>query len=268
MVFPPGEGSETISVKVFNDGGIASGDKTFSVALSNPRNAKFSRPVATGTIVDRDRTITIDDTTVTEGDVPGSVTANFHVALSSVSLQPTTVDYSTQDGTALSGANYVRQTGTVTFLPGEATATISVPILSDPGNNVPESPLIFYVNLSNPVNAQVSRARGTGFIVGRRTISIADATVTEGDTGATDAPLVLTLSSASPRPVTVTYTTADETATAPADYVPTTGTATIGVGSFAAACACQRSTATATASSRRIAPDCLRMTSSSAAVND
>src|SRR5207247_8318947 len=75
------------------------------------------------------------------------------------------------------------------------------------------------------------RARGTGFIVDDdRTISIADATVTAGDTGTTDAPLVLTLSSASPRPVTVTYTTADETATAPADYLPTTGTATIGAG--------------------------------------
>jgi uncharacterized protein len=54
-------------------------------------------------------------------------------------------------------------------------------------------------------------------------LSIADAAITEGNSGARDMALAVTLSSASSRPVVVLYATADGTASAPSDYAPAAG---------------------------------------------
>jgi hypothetical protein len=62
------------------------------------------------------------------------------------------------------------------------------------------------------------------------TISISDVSVTEGDTGTTDAVFSVALSAASAQEVTVDFATADDTATAPADYVAATGTLTFAPG--------------------------------------
>ena len=67
------------------------------------------------------------------------------------------------------------------------------------------------------------------------TLSIADASIPEGDVGATNLLFPVTLSSASASPVTVAYATSDGTATAADnDYVPTSGTLTIPAGATTA----------------------------------
>src|SRR5206468_2887458 len=55
-------------------------------------------------------------------------------------------------------------------------------------------------------------------------LSINDATVTEGNNGNIKAAFTVTLSVPSGRTVTVNYAAADGTATAPADYTATSGT--------------------------------------------
>jgi hypothetical protein len=60
----------------------------------------------------------------------------------------------------------------------------------------------------------------------RPQISIANATVNEGDTGTSEANFNVTLSEASTNAVTVDYATADGTATQPEDYQQTQGTLT------------------------------------------
>jgi chitinase len=62
------------------------------------------------------------------------------------------------------------------------------------------------------------------------TLSAEDATVTEGNSGTTDAVFAVKLSAASATPVTVRYTTAPGTATAGSDFVPATGTLTFAPG--------------------------------------
>jgi hypothetical protein len=57
-------------------------------------------------------------------------------------------------------------------------------------------------------------------------LSIADATVAEGNAGTTTLSFPVTLSAASTQTVSVAYTTADGTATAPGDYAAATGTVT------------------------------------------
>ena len=67
-------------------------------------------------------------------------------------------------------------------------------------------------------------------IQGRPSVSVGDASVTEGNAGTTPLSFPVTLSAASTQPVSVTYATADGTATAPSDYAAASGTVTFGPG--------------------------------------
>ena len=80
---------------------------------------------------------------------PASTLATFTLTLSAASAQPVTVTVATANGTALAGKDYVAQSGTVTFAPGQTQATFSVTVLADP---LAAADLVFYVDLSNPIN--------------------------------------------------------------------------------------------------------------------
>ncbi|TAN52683.1 MAG: hypothetical protein EPN21_03345 [Methylococcaceae bacterium] len=62
------------------------------------------------------------------------------------------------------------------------------------------------------------------------TVSIANTTVTEGNSGSSNATLTVSLSAAATQSVTVNYATADGTATAGSDYVPISNTLTFAPG--------------------------------------
>lgn len=82
-------------------------------------------------------------------------TAVFTVTLSVASANPVTVNWATADGTGTAGSTYVAASGTVTFAPGETTATISVQTSSGarPGET-------FFVNLSAPSGGTLGDAQG------------------------------------------------------------------------------------------------------------
>jgi subtilisin-like proprotein convertase family protein len=61
-------------------------------------------------------------------------------------------------------------------------------------------------------------------------LSVNDVSVTEGNSGSTNATFTVTLAPAAAAPVSVTYTTADQTATAPSDYTSTTGSVIFAAG--------------------------------------
>jgi hypothetical protein len=85
------------------------------------------------------------------------------VSLAQPSAVPVTVSYSTANGTALAGSDYVASSGTITFAPGETTRAILVPTLDDSLYEGNES---FVVNLSNPsAGATIADAQGTATIV-------------------------------------------------------------------------------------------------------
>ena len=89
------------------------------------------------------------------------------------------------------------------------------------------------VDLSNPSNVTLGTAHAVGTVVdddAQPAISIADASVTEGNTGTTELRLVASLSAPSGIPVSVNYATANGTATAPADYTSASGTLNFAAG--------------------------------------
>ena len=74
-------------------------------------------------------TITIPDAPTVYENSSGTAEAVFAVTLSAASQDTITVDYTTQDGTAQAGTDYQAESGTLTFAPGQTTATIGVPVI-------------------------------------------------------------------------------------------------------------------------------------------
>ncbi|MBU3071703.1 VCBS domain-containing protein, partial [Aestuariicella sp. G3-2] len=93
--------------------------------------------------------------------IEGQGDAVFTLTLSEPSNSPVTVDFSTADLAAKAGEDYIATSGTVTFAPGETTATISVPIIDDLIVESNPNPEMALVNLSNPSGAVLVDSQGT-----------------------------------------------------------------------------------------------------------
>jgi hypothetical protein len=93
----------------------------------------------------------------------GLTTFTFPVTLSAAPLSTVTVDWSTANGTALAGVDYLAASGTVTFPAGVSAKTVNVSVIA---NTVLSVNKTFYVNLSNPsANAYLGDTQGAGTIV-------------------------------------------------------------------------------------------------------
>jgi hypothetical protein len=102
-------------------------------------------------------TISIADLSLAEGDTGTSV-ANFVVSLSRVSNHDVTVNYTTQDGSAIAGSDYENSSGIVSIPAGNLTAVISVNINGDLDV---ESDETLTVALSTPQGAAIANAVAT-----------------------------------------------------------------------------------------------------------
>lgn len=76
-------------------------------------------------------------------------TFRFEVRLDATYEDEVTVDFETLEGTAKAGDDYLAQSGTLVFAPGELVQQIEVPIVIDEGLEPDEH---FTIELSNPVN--------------------------------------------------------------------------------------------------------------------
>jgi hypothetical protein len=118
-----------------------------------------------GTIVDYDiPLISISDVTKAEGEKNKTTLFTFTITLSQPSDQIVTMSYQTVNGTATTGnSDYVAQSGTITFNPGETTKTITIVVKDD--NNA-EADELFYVDLfGNSSNSLFAKSRGIGTIL-------------------------------------------------------------------------------------------------------
>jgi hypothetical protein len=100
------------------------------------------------------------DTSVTEGD-SGTVAAVFRVRLTQPAPRPISVQYTTVDGSARAGSDYIATSGVLAFATGQLERTIVVSVRGDHGFEMNES---FGLVLLSPVNALLSRAWGVGTI--------------------------------------------------------------------------------------------------------
>lgn len=244
LTFVPGQSLvQTINVTAIDDATLESAE-SFSLQLSNP---------TTGTeILNNDATVTISDDEAppptpslslapiaparrNEADAVQSP-FQFQVTLSNAPTTAVTVDYTTVNGTAIAGEDFVATAGTLTFTPGGATTqTINVTSIND---TIVEPDEAFSLQLSNA---------STGVNI---TTNTASATIANDDTPIVDPPAPrFSLSSIGPTSqdeataaqspfqfqvslsaaptsgnLTVDYTTVNGSAIAGSDFVATAGT--------------------------------------------
>lgn len=215
LQFNPGTTSLPITVAVNGDQ-LFEDDESFFMELSNPVGDTLGTSLAQAFIVDNDIAPTIDDASVVEGD-SGFAVAMFTVTLPSPRNNDLTLQFETFDETATAGADYIAVNGDLIIAAGETTATISVPVR---GDTVVEADETFGLALSQRETiANATEINEFAIAVGTILdddvrISIADATVTEGDEGdpPVEAVFAVTLSQASPQTITVDFATEDGTA--------------------------------------------------------
>ncbi|MEO8434724.1 MAG: Calx-beta domain-containing protein [Pyrinomonadaceae bacterium] len=230
LTFSPGQTSKPITVSVNGDRKFEP-DETFLINLSGAANAIIVDNQGVGTITNDDSQPSISINDVSQGEGNSSTTSFiFTISLSNPTFQTVTVQYATTGGTASTGSDYQSATGTLTFNPGDISKPITVLVNGDTLNELDET---FLLNLSGAGNGTLSDNQGVGTIANDDAVpslSINDISVTEGNSGTTNATFTVTLSAASGQIVTVQYASAAGTATAVSDYQSTSGALTFNPG--------------------------------------
>ena len=171
----------------------------------------------------------------------------FTVTLSEPAIDVVTMDYRTLlNGTATDGDIYStsasnNNNGTLTFAPGETTATIQIRSNSDNLDESDESITLELANLSSNasfVNGQpVTRVFGTILdddgSDSNLAVFVSDPVIVEGDGGSREAVFDIVLSREAASDFTMSYYTVNGSALAGSDYTATNGTATFLAGQTA-----------------------------------
>ena len=100
-------------------------------------------------------TISVSEASVVEGVLDSTTSVTFTLTLAEASDQATSVDYTTQDGTATSGEDYIAIASTLNFTAGETSATVTVDIVGDDTFEVDE---YFALVLSNAQGLELNES--------------------------------------------------------------------------------------------------------------
>lgn len=183
---------------------------------------------------------------IVEGD-NGNKLATFEIVLSSAINTEVVVSFSTDAkkfGTAAAGSDFISQTGTVTFAPGETKKTVTVEIV---GDSVHEKNEYFYLDITSAKGATIVTNGAEGSrnswvmatiknddVSAVPTIGFAknNASIVEGNEGKRFFQVAVTLSSASTQQVSLDYTTQKKngSATSGVDFLSSVGTLTFAPG--------------------------------------
>ncbi|RDH85847.1 MAG: hypothetical protein DIZ78_09675 [endosymbiont of Escarpia spicata] len=226
LIFLNGETSKTVTLTPIDDT-TWEPSEDFTLTLSNPVDATLGLVTATVTITDDDTrtsgTLALSSATATLSESGPAVTLT--VDRTGGSDGTVSVDYATADGTATAPGDYTAINGTLTFLDGELSKTLT---LSPTGDAVWEPSEDFTLTLSNAVDASLGLAIATVTISdddtrNAGTLALNSTTVTLPESGPA---MIMTVNrtGGSDGTVTVDYATADGTATASGDYTAINGT--------------------------------------------
>ena len=228
LTFGDGESSKTFVVEVLNTP-TAEGPETVFLVLSNPTGgASLANPaISTLTILNTNTGIAFVSAanafTEPSGLVPGTVALN--VVRFNNTNGTTTVNYSTTNGTAVAGVNFVGVSNAMlTFNPGESVKPIVITTLHDPR---PIGDLSFTVGLAtnNTSGAQLtspSYTVVTDHDADAGISFITNATSVYRNAGYVIIPVIC--SNTNVEPVSVNYATGGGSAVPGTDYTATSGT--------------------------------------------
>src|SRR5262245_32781875 len=152
VTFAPGQTTKLVPMMIHDDVWDEA-NETFNIKLSQPSNAVIDDPSAmTITILDDDGvTPTVRFSGPVTATVEGAGVVTLTVLLSTSTLDTVTVNYATANGSAEEPGDYTQTNGTLTFLPGQTSKTVTVSVADD--SVVNEFMETFKVTLSNVTNA-------------------------------------------------------------------------------------------------------------------
>ncbi|MBD2147834.1 M10 family metallopeptidase C-terminal domain-containing protein [Sphaerospermopsis sp. FACHB-1194] len=156
ITFAAGSSTATLTIDPTTDTTVESNETVALTLVAGTGYTVGTTTAVTGTITNDDvaPSVTINlsaDQTIVEG-ITSPQNLTYTVTLSAASTQIITVQYATNNGTAIAGSDYTNKTGTLTFNPGVTTQSIIIPIINDAINEANET---FTVTLSSPINASL-----------------------------------------------------------------------------------------------------------------
>lgn len=236
--FADGESSQQISIDILDDT-IFEDSETFTINLSGLNIG--AQNSATVTITDNDAPavgeVQFSSSTYTFSEGDGSVTIT--VQRDGGSSGSGSVDYAMSDATATAGSDYTAASGTLSFVDGQISSSITLAITDDATTEGTESLLI---TLSNPVSVSLAARDVTEVSItdnepvsssGSLQFSGSSYTASEGDTSIL---LPVTRTNGSSGAVSITCSTSDLTATAGSDYTATQATVSFADGELTSNC--------------------------------
>ncbi|MBL3600922.1 MAG: hypothetical protein JMN25_13835, partial [gamma proteobacterium endosymbiont of Lamellibrachia anaximandri] len=229
LTFLDGELNKTIPLTLTNDT-TWEPSEAFTVTLSNVVDAALGQATTTVTITDDDTrnagTLDLSNATVTLSEGGPAITVT--VDRTGGSDGTVTVDYATADVTATAASDYTALNGTLTFLNGELSKSLTLSPTSDTTWEPSET---FTLTLSNPGDAALGQATTTVTITdddtrNAGTLALSTATESVAENAAGGLTLTVSRTGGSDGTVSVDYATADGSALQPGDYTQATGTLT------------------------------------------
>ena len=225
LTFAPGVTSQTVTVQVKADT-LVEPNETFFVNLTLPLNATIADTQGVGTILNDDSaapSVSISNVSGSIAEADGTYTVT--ATLSATSGQAVTVNLGFS-GTATDGVDYTH-VGTQIVIPaGSLSGTLTLTAVSDTLDETDETIIVDILSVTNGTESGTQQVTITILDDDPTpTLSISDVTVSEGNSGTTNAVFTVTLSAASGQTVTVVANSFNNTASSSSDYIaisPTT----------------------------------------------
>jgi hypothetical protein len=230
LTFGPNVTQLVRPVVILNNG-APEGPETVILTLETPGGGATIGPLGTAvlTINDDDPRVRFSTATfnVTEG---ASASATITVQRTGATGPVVSVPYSTSDGTAIAGVDYMATSGVLTFAAGQTSKTFTVPIVNDA---LAEGTQTVNLALGTPIGAALSAPSTAVLNIndtdGPATFAFAQAVFTVVESGVS-ALITVTRTGSTGGNLTVEYETADGTGVQGTDYVQASGTLLFGPG--------------------------------------
>lgn len=222
QTIPAGSSSYTFTVQVNGDT-AAESNESFFVNVTSVTGAVTVDGQGVGTITNDDTALPVVSLTGPGALVEGNSGLGFSTwvfTLSAPAAADVAVGYQTVDGTATGGVDYGALSGTLTIPAGSTQVSLNVYRIGDTTDEPDETYSLQMTSVS--ANATLSATTTVSATLldddEPPTVSTGNISVTEGNSGTTNAVFTITLSQASGKTATANYRTNDGTATSPADF--------------------------------------------------
>jgi chitinase len=161
LSFAAGETVKTVSVAIVGDR-VQEASESFTLRLSGANGASIADGIGVATIRDNDTppSVAVADVALEEGDA-GTASAVFTLRLDKAWGEAVSVGFTTANGTALAGQDYVARSGTVTFAAGQTVKTVAIAVK---GDTVEEADEAFSLLLRNPSGLTIRDGTGLATI--------------------------------------------------------------------------------------------------------